>query len=137
MSTPSATFVRMLLAVALSFACAERPTLEDREWTLVELRGQGVVALPELPLPSFRLASGEMTGFAGCNQIFGSYELDGGKLAFGPIGATRRACPDESNLEMRFLQALEATTAYTMTLGALELRAGPDRIAQLVPTEPQ
>ncbi len=135
MSTPSATFVRMLLAVALSFACAERPTLEDREWTLVELRGQGVVALPELPLPSFRLASGEMTGFAGCNQMFGSYEVDGGKLAFGPIGTTRRACAHASNLETRFLQALEATTAHAMTLGALELRAGHNRIAQFVPTE--
>ncbi len=126
-----------LLLLAASFACAEQPTLEGREWTLVELGGQGVVALTDLPLPSFRLASGEMTGFAGCNRMFGSYQVDGRKLAFGPIGTTRRACADESNLETRFLQALEATTAHAMTLGALELRAGRNRIAQLVPTEPE
>lgn len=133
----SAPLTRLALgAIALCLACSDRLTLEDREWTLAELRGEGISALPDLPLPNLLLTGGQMTGFAGCNQMFGGYLLEGTELSFGPIGATRRACADASDLEIRFFQALEATTGYTLTPAALELWAGDDVVALLVPSEP-
>jgi heat shock protein HslJ len=62
------------------------------------------------------------TGFAGCNNFFGSYELDGASLTFGPIGATRMACPDlETGLEMSVFEALESTRNWKKSDGELLL----------------
>ncbi len=129
--------IRIAALLLLAFGCAERPSLEEREWTLVELGGSGISALEGLPLPSLRLMreDGAMTGFSGCNRIFGAYRLDGDELRFGPIGATRRACPDEHGLEGRFLEALEKTTLYSYTAGALEFRQGDVLLARFVLTE--
>jgi heat shock protein HslJ len=56
-------------------------------------------------------ADGEMAGHAGCNRIFGSYQVSEGQLVFGPIGATRMACdPVTDSLEISFLEALGNTT---------------------------
>ena len=62
------------------------------------------------------------TGFAGCNNFFGNYELDGSSLSFGPLGATRMACPDlETGLEMSVFEALESTRNWKKSDGKLLL----------------
>ncbi len=47
-------------------------------------------------------------GFAGCNHFTGTYDLNGGKLSFGPLASTRMACAagPGSALETPFLQGL-------------------------------
>lgn len=52
-------------------------------------------------------ADGKVHGNAGCNRFFGEYTLNQGKLIFGPLGATRMACPEPANsFELSFLDAL-------------------------------
>lgn len=46
-----------------------------------------------------------VNGRAACNRFFGNYEIDGNKLKFSPMGATRMACPDLQN-ETEFFQML-------------------------------
>jgi len=51
--------------------------------------------------------AGQAGGHAGCNRFTGNYALTTGKLIFGPIAATRMACPEPANsLEFSFLEAL-------------------------------
>jgi heat shock protein HslJ len=47
-------------------------------------------------------------GFAGCNRFMGTYDLNGGKLSFGPLAGTRMACATGpgSALETPFLDGL-------------------------------
>jgi heat shock protein HslJ len=47
-------------------------------------------------------------GFAGCNRFMGTYDLNGGKLSFGPLAGTRMACASGpgSALETPFLDGL-------------------------------
>lgn len=46
-------------------------------------------------------------GFAGCNQWFGNYRLDGNQLSISHIASTRKACaPALMEQENRYLQAL-------------------------------
>ncbi len=46
-------------------------------------------------------------GFAGCNQWFGSYQLNGNQLSISNIASTRKACaPSLMEQENRYLQAL-------------------------------
>lgn len=56
-----------------------------------------------------------MTGTAGCNRYFTSYDQNGGNLTLGPIGSTRRMCPELNMLaEQRFLAALRAVSGWQM-----------------------
>lgn len=97
---------------------------EDVEWRLLMLGDMPAPTLPggrqvHLLLDS---AQKKAAGFAGCNRFFGTYELDGPALGFGPLAATRMACPDaESALEAGFLDALARTRDWKITAGELLL----------------
>jgi heat shock protein HslJ len=80
-----------------------------------------VVGEPTLELTE----DGEVRGDTGCNTFSGSYELDGGTLAFGPLATTRMTCDGvEGAQEEHVLQVLEAAPLEATIDGAnLRLRA--------------
>lgn len=88
--------------------------LENTTWRLVDLHGARVETHRDQPREvHIRLQPAEkrMTGFAGCNDMTGSYELAGDRLAFGLLAMTRMACPylDE---EVAFTTALGDVRRY-------------------------
>ncbi len=90
--------------------------------------------------PSLRLDTAEkkMSGFAGCNRMFGSYELDGTSLRFGTMGATRMMCPDTMEIESAFMAALSATRSFVLKDGALALAdSSGTTVAVLRPGPPE
>ena len=71
------------------------------------------------------------TGFSGCNNFFGSYELNGSSLKFGPVGATRMACPDlETGLETEVFKALDQTRTWKIQDGELIFLDDSDVLAR-------
>ena len=52
-----------------------------------------------------------LNGRAACNRFFGNYEMEGEKLTFSSMGATRMACPDMS-LEEDIVAALEEVRSF-------------------------
>jgi len=67
-------------------------------------------------------------GFGGCNQFSTSYRTDGSTtLTFGPIAATRMACPGAgSTLETAYFAALARVTSYLLQDDRLELTGDGD-----------
>ena len=116
----------LLLLILLILSChkTEIVTIEpgvmgftDAEWLLVAVNGVSLLppAAERIPSLKFDPAKREASGFSGCNNYFSRYEADGSALTFGPVGATRMACPEtEMNLETTFLQALENTRTWRM-----------------------
>lgn len=107
-------------------------SLEGLEWQLTQLEGAEIgKGTPEqLPFIRFDEAEKRADGFAGCNRFFGSYELDNEALKFGPLGATRMACPAEQEaVERAFLAALAATTELRLGDTTLRLLAGEKEVA--------
>jgi len=71
---------------------------------------------------------GSMSGFAGCNNFHGTYEVSGAGLKFGPIAATMKACEHgAAALERAYLHALDQTSAYAIEGSTLSLRDASDR----------
>lgn len=62
----------------------------------------------------------QFIGNGGCNNFFGTYTQNEGKLGIGPIGATKMACPELSS-EQAFFQALEAAETFDATHLELKL----------------
>ncbi|HET9010602.1 MAG TPA: META domain-containing protein [Gemmatimonadaceae bacterium] len=129
------------LVVVLSVACASlgrssTSALVDREWRLVSLHGQPAVPSTGMRAAGLRMSgdSLRMSGSGGCNRIGATYTLDGDRLSFGPILATRMACADAllNRQETDFLAALQATTRYRIAGDTLILAGAGDDLARLL-----
>ena len=127
------TYLPAILCMALSslLACvpeqdavnasSDLSDLENVEWTLTELEGAAIAATSR-PAPTLKLASKDRraSGFAGCNQYTGGYELVGERLRFNAIATTRMACPDPTP-EAALLKALGDTASWKVAGRTLEL----------------
>jgi heat shock protein HslJ len=59
--------------------------------------------------------NGRFASTVGCNRIAGMPKVSGDKLTFGPMMATRMACPPPlDTVEHQYLAALEAVRAYRL-----------------------
>jgi heat shock protein HslJ len=93
------------------------PSLEGTAWTLA-----GGVDTVEDAVPTLTLEDGTASGFGGCNQFTGGYEVDGDTISLGPLASTMMACPDDvTAVETAYLPALEAADAWAIDGGELVL----------------
>ena len=68
---------------------------------------------------------GQVTGSAGCNNYFASYEINGDKITVGPAGATEMFCQEPEGImeqEQQYLAALQTAATYKITGLNLEIR---------------
>lgn len=93
-------------------------TLEKRmvdwlngSWKVTAINGKTINN--ENPTMVIDIPEAKLSGFAGCNRMFGNIVLDGTPygIAFTQIGATRMVCPDMTT-EQAFLSALEKVTGF-------------------------
>jgi len=133
----SVVCIAMLLGSCMNKAApppgAQTAGIEGIQWYLTAVGGSPVSPMADDEQPHMLLdpAQKKATGFAGCNHFFGGYELDGSSLIFGPMGATRMACPDfETGLEASVFKALENTRIWEKTDGELLLLDGDTVLAR-------
>lgn len=105
------------------------PPFVGTTWLLTSLDGAPVATAPGGEAPALQFFSeGRLAGSTGCNRLMAGWHAEGDDgLRIDRTTTTRRACPPGSDLEPRFLAALEAVTARRMVDGRLELLAG-DRV---------
>jgi heat shock protein HslJ len=93
-----------------SIKAAAQPTsfsLSKTEWLLTDLGGSDVVDNVQATL-SFP-ETGKIAGNGSCNRFFGTAEIHGDAIKFGPLGSTRMACAEPvMNQEAKYLEALQA-----------------------------
>jgi heat shock protein HslJ len=86
-------------------------SLPGSEWLLEDLAGSGVLDQVQATLTF--LEAGKVAGNGSCNRFFGTAEIHGENLKFGPLGATRMACPEPvMNQETKYLRALQAAERF-------------------------
>ena len=90
-------------------------------WMIDDIDGAAVVpgSSPTLVFA----ADGFVSGSTGCNQVSGTYELDGDTITLGPIATTLRACVDDALAEQEtaYVAALEAVDSFTLDEDTLDL----------------
>ncbi|MDJ0752827.1 MAG: META and DUF4377 domain-containing protein [Ardenticatenaceae bacterium] len=87
-------------------------TIENTRWVLGgTLVGGDAFVRTAIDSEIFiKLEDGQVSGFTGCNNLMGSYTLEGNFLSFGPLATTKKACEAERNeREAIVLEWLEKT----------------------------
>jgi len=97
--------------------------LQGAEWVLTDFAWNELA--PQEPSVTLVFDEDKVSGSAGCNGYFGGFEEGGDMpsgLSFGPMGATRKMCPEDTMaVEGRFLMQLGAVTSYSFLAGKLAL----------------
>jgi XRE family transcriptional regulator, regulator of sulfur utilization len=98
------------------------PPLLETTWVTIELAGVPVPLTPTERQPSLRFAAGgRVSGSDGCNRISATYTLAGSRITFGPIAATRMACPGIESLAGKFEAALTGAVRWRLAGARLQL----------------
>jgi len=108
--------------------------IEGTQWQIVEVSGSPVPRLSGGKQPHIILdpEQKKVMGFSGCNNFFGSYELDGDSLEFGPAGSTRMACPEpEAGVETEVFKILDKTRGWRINDNTLILLGDSGILARL------
>ncbi len=105
---------------------AETATLEGTTWSLQTYITPDSIAheiLPDTRITA-EFNEGQVAGSAGCNNYFGTYELEGSSLIIGPAGSTMMFCaPEEVMLqETAYLATLSSVTGYEIVDNQLHLK---------------
>ncbi len=116
-------FAAVTLLFTLAGQAAEQPSLAGPTWAAIELSGAAVPSEPvaRQPVVEF-VANGRIAGTDGCNRISGPYAVSGDRITFGPIVATRMACPGADDIGRRLHAALNGARRWRIAGGRLELR---------------
>ncbi len=132
----------MLLALSAN-KCANKEgddttSLKDTRWVFQSLGG-GAISMPEgVEMPWLKLEGEQLRGFGGCNQLMGSYTLQGDRLSFPAVGSTKMYCEATQSTENAIKEALGKVDSFEVKDGTLKLMGTGLEVATLVPgTEPQ
>lgn len=72
---------------------------------------------------------GSLSGFGGCNRLFGDYTSADGEISFGLVGSTNMACASPEGVmeqEAAFIAALSTAATYTIEGDKLAMRTADD-----------
>lgn len=106
-----ASSVRLILVEVLEKTdVTEDLELEDlanKEWKLEFFKQDKVEVVIEQQIPTLEFdMNGKVNGFGGCNSFTGRFTVDGRTIKIGEIGATRKYCEGEMELENSYFKVL-------------------------------
>jgi len=109
-------------------------SLVDTHWNVIGYNNgkQAVVSVMASTKLTATFTKVNITGFSGCNDYNATYEATSGKISFGPVAATRKACSSPSGVmeqESAYLAALGTAATYQLEGTTLELRTADGAIA--------
>jgi len=97
MRNPRALVVRTIILVAVAGASLTACSSDDSSGSAPsksDITGEWAEPDSKPPVDLEFLADGSVSGTDGCNQMNGTWKLDGSDIEFGPFSATMMACED-------------------------------------------
>lgn len=101
-------------------------------WKVIQM--DGIESLKNFPTFVFADEENRVSGYAGCNNYFASYNLNGSEITFGDAGSTRKMCADMS-VEDAFLKKMNQIAYYKLVKSELHLFDAKDKLIMLAIAE--
>ena len=101
------------------------------KWVLQTLKGNAVSMPDGVAAPWLKLAEGgtSIEGSGGCNALIGSFDLQGDKISFPGLGATKKYCEALMPTESAFIGALKKVDQFKMDGPLLKLMSDGAELA--------
>ena len=128
------------LALAACSSAGESANLEGTLWALESYQnadGETVDAMLNSGARA-EFENGEVSGTSGCNQFFGTYEVDGNSISIGPLASTLMACPPPlMDQEFGFMTSFQSAATYEISSDTLTMsNANGDVVVTFLESEP-
>ena len=107
--------------------------LMGNKWKLAGMMGKSLDVgkfADAVPLLSF-MDGGKLSGFTGCNNFSGDFNLEGKSLSLNPGAMTKKACPGTG--ESDFLKALSMVKNFKVVKDKLVLMDGASELLSFIP----
>ncbi|HEY3429245.1 MAG TPA: META domain-containing protein [Cyclobacteriaceae bacterium] len=118
----------LLLLALISLSCKpQQVSISAIEWKLVKLENTDVSSLNPPVTLLLDEQQKKISGFAGCNRFFGSYQTENSSITFSGMGSTKMFCQDTMKVEDDYFKALGTVQSYRREGDKLFLLAG-DRV---------
>ncbi|MGA8098893.1 MAG: YbaY family lipoprotein [Candidatus Cybelea sp.] len=98
-------------------------SLGSHAWKLASFEGHDLAGIPNnrLPYVQFDMEKHALSGYSGCNRIFGSFTVQGSQLHLSPLGMTMMACTETALPEHTFMTGIQTVSSYVIENGKLKL----------------
>lgn len=120
----------IVLIAALGPGCTaarDEVSTPQGKWLAADIGGAAVADGVQTTLDI--AADGAVSGSGGCNRYGGTADITGSSISFGPLAATRMACPPaQMDQETKFFDALERARSWKIA-GSNLLLLGSDGTA--------
>jgi len=123
----------MVMSILSATGCSSGDAdLEGKRWVLESYgdRGSPTIIIEDSTV-SAEFTEGQINGSAGCNNYFGSYEVSGKNLTFGPVASTEMYCMDPEGImdqEYAYLKSLGQAETYEISGGKLLITCTGDQL---------
>ena len=123
----------MVMSILSATGCSSGGAdLEGKRWVLESYgdRGSPTIIIEDSTV-SAEFTEGQINGSAGCNNYFGSYEVSGKNLTFGPVASTEMYCMDPEGImdqEYAYLKSLGQAETYEISGGKLLITCTGDQL---------
>jgi putative lipoprotein len=106
-------------------------TILDSKWILQTVKGNTVTMPDGIEMPWLKLSAegNGLEGFGGCNQLMGSFELQGDRISFPSLGSTKKFCEATMPVENTFKSALNNTDGFKADGDLLKLLSQGSEVA--------
>jgi heat shock protein HslJ len=102
----------VILVVSCSSTKQQTPVFPYGEWKLQSLNSSDVSTLTKPIVIRLDTLEKRVSGFAGCNQFFGTYSANNNAITFSGIGSTKMFCDAPQQTENDFLKALQEVGSF-------------------------
>lgn len=104
-------------------AMADLSTMADTQWVLQTLKGKAVEVPDGVTAPWMQVdvPQGKLSGFGGCNDMFGSVKAEASEMRINGLGSTKKMCEATSAQENAFFDVLRNANSYKLDGKKLEL----------------
>lgn len=117
----------LLVQACSGISATSAVPLEDTPWTLVSQDGVAVAPGSRARPAEILLKDKRLGGSGGCNRLMTTYTLDGDKLKFGLLAASRMACATGMKEEAGFVSLLQRVVRWQIEGRHLVLFDGADK----------
>jgi len=118
------TLLIFISFILLMHCKPQQVLITNIEWKLTKLEGRDVSSLNPPVTLLLDESQKKVSGYAGCNRFFGSYQSENTGITFSGMGSTKMFCQETMPIEDAYFKALGNVQAFKTTDNQLHLMAG-------------